>query len=294
MHKIQILLFALLFTGLAGSAQEIKPRGYFSKDTLKIGEHIDFTMIVEYPRGMEVLFPDSSFDYQSFEFLSKSYLSTVSDYLMSNDSVVYTLTSFELDSIQNLSLPVFVITDGDSTRIESNSDQVVLQEMITENIDSLSVQETVDYQKVSKAFNYPYLLIALGVLALLAGLVAIFFGKEIKRRYKLHLMRKAHMKFLQKFKLLQEKGLESSDQAEALLGYWKWYLERLEGMPYTKLTTREIATFDQNAELNETLRSLDSNIYGEFRKADIGHLAVQLKEFGIDRFAKKIEEVKHA
>ena len=164
MHKTQILLLALLFTGLAVSAQEIKPRGYFSKDTLQVGEHVDFTVIVEYPRGMEVLFPDSSFDYRPFEFLNKSYLSTVSDNLISNDSVVYTLTSFELDSIQQLALPVFVITDGDSTRIESNSDQVVLREMITENIDSLSVQETVDYQKVSKAFNYPYLLIALGVL----------------------------------------------------------------------------------------------------------------------------------
>lgn len=287
-------MIVLLSTAAATFAQEIKPRGYFSKDSLQIGEHLDFTVIVEYPRGMELLFPDSSFDYRPFEFLQKSYSSTVSDNFISNDSVVYTLTSFELDSIQSLSLPVFVITAGDSTRIESNSDQVYLQQVITESIDSLSVQETVDYQQVSKAFNYPYLLIALGVLVVLAGLVAIFFGKEIKRRYKLHLMRKGHLKFLEKFKLLQEQGLESSDQAEALLGYWKWYLERLEGMPYTKLTTREIVTFDHNEELNETLKSLDSNIYGEFKKGDIGHLAIRLKEFGIDRFAKKIEEVKHA
>ena len=261
---------------------------------MQVGEHVDFTMIVEYPRGMELLFPDSSFNYSPFEFLKKSYLSTVSDLSTSSDSVVYSLTSFELDSIQELSLPVFVIVDGDSTQIYSNSDQIVLQEVITESIDSLSVQETTDYQKVSKAFNYPYLLIALGVLALTGVLVAIFFGNEIKRRYKLYLMRKAHLKFLQRFKILQDQGLESSHKAETLLAYWKTYLERLEGMPYTKLTTREIVTFDQNEELKETLRSLDSNIYGEFRKADISDLAVKLKEFGIDRFAKKMEEVKHA
>jgi hypothetical protein len=275
-------------------AQEIKPRAYFSKDTVQIGEHVDFTMVLDYPRGMEVLFPDSTYNYQPFEFLEKSYLSTVSNQSVSNDSVVYTLTSFELDSILHLSLPIFLITDGDSTIVESNMDQLILKQVITESIDSLEIQETIDYQKVSKAFNYPYLLIALAVLVTLGILVALFFGKEIKRKYQLHRLRKAHHKFLENFRTMQEQGLESSTKAEHLLAFWKSYLERLEGMPYTKLTTKEIVILGQNQEFNETLRSLDSNIYGDFKKSDINDLVVRLKEFGIDRFAKKIEELKHA
>lgn len=293
MPKI-LLCSALVLFGVVALGQEIKPRGYFSKDTVQIGEHVSFTVVVEYPRGMEVLFPDSTFNFQPFEFLGKSYLNTVSDESISNDSVVYNLTSFELDSVQQLSLPVFLITDGDSTRVESNKDALILQQVITGNIDSLDVKETIGYQKVSKAINYPYLLIALAVLVVVGILVAIFFGKEISRRYKLYRMRKAHLKFLERFKVLQHEGLESSVKVEHLLAYWKLYLERLEGMPYTKLTTKEIVTLDENQEFNETLRMLDSNIYGEFKKSDIKDLITRLKEFGIDRFAKKIQEVKHA
>ena len=294
MLRILLLYLFLVLSGQVAVGQEIKPRAYFSKDTVQIGEHVNFTMVLEYPRGMEVLFPDSNYNYHPFEFLEKNYLNTVSNQSVSNDSVVYTLTSFDLDSIQELSLPVFLITDGDSIIVESNADRLVLQQVITESIDSLEIQETIDYQKVSKAFNYPYLLIGLGVLVIIGILIALFFGKEIKRRYKLYRLRKAHHKFLERFGTLQDQGLESSTKAEHLLAFWKLYLERLEGMPYTKLTTREIVTFGQNQELKETLRSIDSNIYGEFKKSDINDLAARLKEFGIDRFAKKIEELKHA
>ena len=289
-----MLLLILVYSGQFTVGQEIKPRAYFSKDTVQVGEHVDFTMVLEYPRGMEVLFPDSTYNYAPFEFLEKSYLHTISNQSVSNDSVVYTLTSFELDTIQQLALPVFLITNGDSSRIESNTDHIILQQVITENIDSLEIQETIDYQKVSKAFNYPYLLIALVTLAVIGVLVALIFGKEIRRRYKLYRLRKSHHKFLESFRTLQNQGLESSTKAEHLLAFWKSYLERLEGMPYTKLTTKEIVTLGQNQEFNDTLRSLDSNIYGEFRKSDINELATRLKEFGIDRFARKIEELKHA
>lgn len=293
-HKVTLLVGFWCFTCLSAFAQEIKPRAYFSRDTVQIGEHVDFTMVLEYPRGMEVLFPDSSYNFQPFDFIGKSYLSTTSNQSISSDSVVYQLTTFALDSVQKLILPVFVIIDGDSTRIDSNPDELYLQQLITTDIDSLSVKETIDYQKVDKAINYPYLLIGLGVLIVIAILIAVFFGKEIRRKYKLYRLRKAHLKFLEQFKTLLDGGLESSDKAEHVLAFWKGYLERLEGMPYTKLTTREIVTLEQNQEFTDTLRQIDSNIYGEFRKSDIKDSITRLKEFGIDRFAKKIEELRHA
>ena len=293
MYKVLVLWCILIGSFIEVFGQEVKSRSYFSKDTVQIGEPVDFTMIVEYPRGIEVLFPDSTFNFSPFEYLSKSYLSTVSNEAISNDSVVYQLTTFELDTIQGLGLPVFLISDGDSIIIESNTDSLYLQHLIKSDIDSLQVLETIDYRRVSKAFNYPYLLIALGILLVLAILIAVFFGKEIKRRYTLYRLRKAHVKFLEQFRVLQDEGLESSDQAERLLGFWKSYLERLEGLPYTKLTTKEIVTLEQNNEWSETLRSMDSNIYGNYRGSDIIDLVKRLKEIGIDRFSKKIEELKH-
>lgn len=282
----------LVNTGVFG--QEIKPRGYFTEDTVQIGEEVDFAMVVNYPRGMEVLFPDSTYNFSPFEFLGKTYQSTLSSPTSSYDSVIYKLATFELDSVQKLALPVFLVTDGDSSRIMSDRDSVVLQLMIAENIDSLQVKETIDYQKVSKAFNYPYLLIGIGILLTIAILVAVFFGKEIRRRIKLYRLRRAHVKFLERFKALQDDGLESSEKAEHLLAFWKAYLERLEGMPYTKLTTKEIVTLEQNQEFNEILRSIDSNIYGKYKSAVVHDLVPKLKSFGIDRFTRKIDELKHA
>ncbi len=293
MYKVLIICGTLLLETVVILGQEIIPRGYFSKDTVQIGEHIDFTMVVDYPRELEVLFPDSTYDYYPFEFQGKSYLSTISDETTSNDSVVFHLVTFDLDSIQKLELPIFLVIAGDSTKVYSNLDSLFLQLVITENIDSLNVQETIAYQKVSKAFNYPYLLIALGIIVVIAILIAVFFGKAINKRFKLYRLRRAHLKFLEKFKLLQNEGLESSDKTEHLLGFWKAYLERLEGMPYTKLTTKEIITFEQNQEFKETLRLLDSNIYGEFKKSDINGLVSKLKEFGVDRFIQKIDELNH-
>ena len=293
MYKVLIICGTLLLETVVILGQEIIPRGYFSKDTVQIGEHIDFTMVVDYPRELEVLFPDSTYDYYPFEFQGKSYLSTISDETTSNDSVVFHLVTFDLDSIQKLELPIFLVIAGDSTKVYSNLDSLFLQLVITENIDSLNVQETIAYQKVSKAFNYPYLLIGLGIIVVIAILIAVFFGKNINKRFKLYRLRRAHLKFLEKFKLLQNEGLESSDKTEHLLGFWKDYLERLEGMPYTKLTTKEIITFEQNQEFKETLRLLDSNIYGEFKKSDINRLVSKLKEFGVDRFIQKIDELNH-
>ena len=294
MYKLLFFCVVLLQLTSGVFGQEISPRGYFSKDTILIGEHVDFTVVVNYPRAMEVLFPDSSYNFYPFEFLNKSYLHTVSDVTSSNDSVVYQLTTFELDSLQELAVPIFLLLNGDSTEIKSNSDNLFVQQIIVENIDSLVIKETIDYQSVSKAFNYPYLLIALGIMLILAILVAIIFGKEIKIRFKLYRLRRAHLKFLEKFGLMQNAGFNSSKEVENILGFWKAYLERLEGMPYTKLTTREIVTFQENSDFKETLQTMDSNIYGRYNSTDINGLVTKLKEFGIDRFIQKIDEVKHA
>ena len=294
MGKVLIIFSVLVFECLTVVAQEIFPRGYFSKDTVQIGEHVDFTVVVEYPRSMEVLFPDSSYNYFPFEFLGKSYLNTISNEKSSNDSVVYKLASFELDSIQKLTIPIFLVIDGDSTRIESNQDSLFLQHLIAENIDSLQVKEVIDFQQVPKEINYPYVAIALGAVLLIGILIAVFFGKEIRRRFKLYRLKRAHLKFLEKFKLLQDEGFDTSTKAEHLLAYWKIYLERLEDMPYTKLTTKEIVTLEDNQEFKETLRQMDSNIYGEYKSTDIKELVTKLKEFGIDRFSQKVKELKHA
>lgn len=288
---ICVLLVGSLSSGLQG--QEIKPRGYFGGDSIKIGEVINYTLILEYPRGMEVLFPDSTFNYAPFEYVDRSYLSTESTLSHSIDSVVYQLSTFEMDSIQRLSLPVFVMLNGDSTAINTPVDSLFLKFLITTESDTLDIQDTAQFQNVSKAFNYPYLLIALGILAVIGLAVLIFFGAEIRKRLKLFRMRKAHQRFLSRFSKLQQAGFKQVKEAENLLGFWKKYLEQLEGMPYTKLTTKEIVTIEDNQEFRDTLSNLDLNIYGRFEPNDIHELSDRLKQFGEDRYQQKVGELKN-
>lgn len=294
MLKKLILFSVAIWSFYPLHAQELRPRGYFSKDTVKLGEVVDYTLTISYPRKMEVLFPDSNYQFSPFEYLNKKYYGTVSDLTTSYDSVVYQLATFELDSLQVLSLPVFLVTNGDSTAINAPGDSVILQFLISEEVDSLTVKETAQFQNVNKAFNYPYLFIGLAILLLLALLVLIFFGKQIRRKFLLYRMRRAHEKFMTVFGELQSQGLATSEQAERLLGLWKKYLEKLENLPYTKLTTKEIVTIEENLEFRETLRSMDSIIYGQFNGQTVMELISKLKGFGIDRYQQKIQELKHA
>ncbi|MDH3709511.1 MAG: hypothetical protein OER04_06465 [Cyclobacteriaceae bacterium] len=288
-----LVLLVLALCGLHLQAQEVKPRGYFSKDSMKVGEVVDYTLIVDYPRGMEILFPDSSFSFSSFEYVDRSFQQTESDLTTSHDSVVYQFTTFEMDSVQRLTLPIYIITGGDSLTLAPPVDSVIMQFMITESLDSLSVKETANYQEVNKAFNYPYLLIGMGVLGVLIAVVLMVFGKRIRTRLLLYRLRLAHERFVNKFAQLQTKGLKSVEQAEFLLAYWKRYLEKLDGLPYTKLTTKEIVTIEENQEFKDTLKLMDRNIYGQFNAPSVDQLSTKLKEYSIDRYQKKIEELKH-
>ena len=65
-------------------------------------------MKVTYPDNIEVLLPDSNYNYAPFEYIDKLYLSTVNDSIFNYDEITYKFTSFNLDSIQFLKIPVFV------------------------------------------------------------------------------------------------------------------------------------------------------------------------------------------
>ncbi len=286
------ILLALFET--VSFAQEIKPKGYFSKDTIKVGEVVNYHLIIDYPRGMEVLFPDSTHDYYPFEYAGRQFESTSSDINTSYDSAVYQLITFELDSTQSLKLPVYLITNGDSSAIYTELDSLQLQFLITEVADSLTVKETAAYQPVNRAFNYPYLFIALGVVFIIALVILVVFGQRIRTWLKLYRMKRSHERYVARFDRLQSDGLDTVTKAESLLALWKKYLERLEGLPYTKLTTKEIVTIEDNQDYRDTLRSMDSNIYGRFHSNVVDQLSTQLKEYSINRYLQKREEVKHA
>ncbi len=294
------ILFFLSFVTSLASAQSLQPSGYFSADTLKIGEPVYYTLTFRYPRDLEVVFPNEGARYVPFEYLDRQFFPTRSDSLFSFDSVVYKLTTFELDSVQALTLPVYVIdTDErgklDSTAIYADIDSMHLQQVITQLPDSLALKENTQALDVPLQFNYPYLLIGIVALLVLLAVLYALFGKQLRRRWQLRRLRKADRQFAEQFARAMTflKTDPNARHSEAALVVWKRYMERLDRAPYTKMTTREIAALPAGEPLRDDLRAIDRRIYGKQRNGELIEHFEQLRHHTQQRFAQRIEEVKH-
>ncbi len=277
MGKKSFLSISFLLFYFISTAQEITPKGYFVADSMKIGEEFEYSLSIKYPKSSEVIFPDSSYNYAPFEFYSKKYFPTREDSTYAYDSVIYSLSSFEIDKVQYLQLPVFMLH----------------VEMITQVPDSLVFKENTAFHKVPLAFNYPYLVIGLGILVVMLIIGYFSFGKTIKRKIRLYRLRKEYEKFSQSF----EKGIgrvkkdHDINLLEEVLVVWKKYMERLEDKPFTKYTTREILNSGYDQTLKDVLRNIDRSIYGQFDDEQIHKNFETLEDFTLERYKLRIKEV---
>ncbi|MGM0581937.1 MAG: hypothetical protein ACQETL_14730 [Bacteroidota bacterium] len=262
------LIFSLAFIiNLFG--QQIEPKGKFLQDSMAIGEPVKYSLSIRYPADFQILMPDSLYDYAPFEYTRKQFFPTKSDSTQSFDSVVYTLTSFEIDKIQKLKLPVFIIQGDDSTAVYAKKDSIFLEEQIQVVSDTLQMKTDAIISKLDRDFNYPYLIafmIALGIIILL---VIIIFGKKLRRKWRIWRLNKRHKKFRMSFESkLSSVGELPVDKIEKLLYTWKKHAEFISKSPYAKLTSKEINQMQQNEELYENLKSIDRTIYSSKGRAN--------------------------
>lgn len=295
----QFLLYILLLVFITtGFSQEIVVKGHFNTDTVKLGQPIQYHLTARYDRTKQVLFPDSTFSFAPFEYQKKIFFTTQTVNNTSYDSVIYTLSTFEIDSLQWLALPVFQPQQKDCVIFYSQADTVFFKHLVSAMPDSLAINElplktNTAYNPVSWLLNYPILLIVGGSLILILLLVWIFFGKKIKRYFTVKRLSQSHVAFLNRFETSVEK-LKSSfspELAETAMAIWKKYMEELSSKPYTKYTSREILEMEKN-DLGGPLHSVDRMIYGRITPDSFDPFHA-LKEFSQNRFNQKIEEVKH-
>ncbi len=278
------------------SAQELKPIGFFLKDSVKIGESVPFTLSYKDRKNRPVIFPDSLYDFSPFELLRKEYFDTQSDSINSIDSAVYHLATFEIDTVQRLSLPVFLYTGNDSLQLYSLRDSIILDQVVTQMPDSVNLAETSAYMPISLEFNYPYWVIGLIILGVVALIVMIVWGNQIQKRIKLYRLNKQLLKFKEQFDLEIEQLNSDTNKVkiEAVLKFWKGYMEKLEKVPYTKLTTKEIVLVQKSSSLEETLKSIDKNIYSPIEVTALQNDFEFLKDYSEDRYNHVTEMIKNA
>jgi hypothetical protein len=298
--RIGLLSFvaALLLLANHGSAQNIDVRAGFLSDSIKIGETTAFYLSVHYGDSLNVLFPDSTFKFSTFEFNKKEYFATRTRNRVSIDSAVYYFSTFEVDREQYLQLPVYVIHPQDCTAFDSPSDTVLIEQMVAEVPDSVSADQlplkmNTAYEKVDFQFNYWILIIAGAVLLVIALIIWIFFGKRIARYYRAKRLQRKHNEFVRSYGEIVQKLQNgfSTNHAEKALAFWKRYMEVLEPYPFTKLTTRETFILTKDETLAGNLRQIDRAIYSD--QPTVLTPFEQLRSFADQRFMKKLQEVQH-
>src|SRR6187399_1721849 len=106
-----------------------------------IGKPVAFSLTASYPRDLQILFPDSAYNFAPYELESKEYFPTHTPDSLSYDSVVYYLTSYEVDSMQFMRLPVFVTHPGDCTEVWSPLDTIYFNHLVAAVPDTVTAQQ---------------------------------------------------------------------------------------------------------------------------------------------------------
>lgn len=291
-------LLVLLALSKPCVAQRVDVRGGFLSDSIKIGETTAFYLAAHYGDSLNILFPDSTFTFSTFEFDRKAYFPTATKNNISIDSAVYFLSTFEVDREQTLQLPVFVLQPRDCTIVQSALDTILISQMVASVPDSLAADQlplkmNTAYQKVFLQFNYWILIIVLAALLVIGIIVWIFFGKRISRYFRAKRLQRKHHDFLKNYaSIIQELQTGFSvNNAERALAFWKRYMEVLEPYPFTKLTTRETFTLTKDEALASNLKQIDRAIYAD--QPTVLTPFEQLRAFADQRFMKKLREVQH-
>jgi hypothetical protein len=289
----KILLVNILFLLISPLLSQIRPSGKFLKNKTKIGEHIFYSLSVRYPVNQDILFPDSTYAFTPFEFVEKRFFNTKSDSVYSYDSVVYTLSTFELDSIQHLALPVFLIENGDSTKFFSVPDSILVTSSLSSIPNPPKMMVNANYIEVVKDFNYRYLLFGLGVLLLIAVLLFLIFGKTIMKRIKIKRIRAQHYKFLVAFKELNS-GITADNyelKLQGMYSLWKSYLQQLTDMHFTSYSTKDISKLIVDESLKDSLQKIDRAIYAHrFPEQHQQHTKI-LQEYAQKFYEQKTREI---
>lgn len=292
------VLILMLATPFFLKAQQVQPKGYFLEDSIRIGMSTPFVLTVRYPKELDIIFPDSLYNFTPYELDDKWYTTTLSDDSLSYDSAVYYLTSFEIDSIQYHQMPVFLLQENDSITLLTAKDSVFLKHAVTEIPDSVAAEamplkENTSYKRVILEFNYPYVLIGSAIVLIAASLLFIFYGEPVRKKIIMRRLTKGHRQFLKRYEAVVEENIPYAEKAARVLNTWKMYLEKLEKRPYTKLTSKEIIQNYSSEAIKTALQGIDKAIYAMHSNGELTKNFDALKRFSEERFRQKLMEVKN-
>ena len=293
--KYLILSLLIVQSTYSLNAQKIEYKSYFIKENKTIGDTIYFISTINYPKNIEIIQPDSSNDYKTFEYIDKLIFPSLKIEDRVLDSTIYLLRTFNTDTIQSLKLSSYIINNNDSLKITSTEDNLIISNQIKKIDQSLKVKYNTILSKINKLINYKYVTYIIAIILLIIGLTYILFGKKIVIFFKIHRLKKAFKSFETKFQKQQMiyKKEKSKNEIEKLLVIWKVFMEFISNKTYLSSTTKEIKKFNSNKKIISSLKEFDKNIYSPnkniLESKDINNLFNEAKH----NFNVKLKNIKN-
>lgn len=293
--SVFLVLILIWWNTLASAQEALNPKIRFLSDSVKVGQPVQLSLQVAYPYSRRILLPDTNHNFEPFELQRKDFFSTRTRNGISRDCVIYTLSTFQLDTIQHIQLPVYEFAAVDSVVHLSNFDSVFLVKQLSpKDLANPKFKSDLAYENVPKSINYPYLLLGFGVVVLLLVGINLFFNRPIQRFIYLIVENRRHKAFLKQFARIQsqmERSL-STDKMDQLLVAWKKYIQRVNGKPFTTFTSTEISHVLPDPALKQALSEIDRWIYGGIEMPDWRNRVESLKGISVLMFLQKKEAIR--
>ena len=300
MLKNLLAILILLATGQAAAQKTPLPIGRFDRDTIKMGELVQYSLVYRHPAFQEVILPDSSYSFSPFEFVRKEFYPTSTNNGISTDSAVYVLRTFAIAPEQSLAVPVYILDEGDTVRVPTAPEKIVLHQLVSQVNEPLAFRSETRLVQVEERFDWPRLLVWIVAIVVFMTLVWFIFGEAIKKRYRLYRLRKDHLYFNSRYSSHVDRFTKSgaAQSLEKAVSLWKNYLTKLERSAINSFTTKEIVEYYHDDEnVNTALRLCDKAIYGNLlteADSETGKALSMLRRFAKGRYKNQRELTRNA
>lgn len=294
MGKISKTLLLFLFP-IITFAQEVNVDGYFLQDSAKLGERVGYVLKATYPEEKQLIFPDSLYDFSPLVLLEKKTFISNTTEGVTQDSSIYYVSNFSLESSVYLSLPVYEIARYDSVTHFPLEAELKLKLTLDSIPEKPAFRENNVYQPLYKPTNWIIIGVVLGGILLLLIVFYFLFADRIKRLLKDRTEKRRWKKFEKDWKK-QVSELEAKPTlqlADEVQGLWKSYMERLTSQPFQEWTSSEIGEKMEDQEVFKALRAIDLIIYagGTEKSSEATDYLLQVAK---EKHLEKLKKLDHA
>ncbi|WP_268036637.1 hypothetical protein [Algoriphagus sp. PAP.12] len=294
MGKKIFFVFAFLWS-LSSMAQEVQVNAYFMQDSAKLGERVGYVLKAQYPQEKQLIFPDSTFDFTPFELLEKKSFTSYTRDGVTEDSVIYFISNFELDPSSYLTLPVYELSRYDSITYFPLEAELKLKLELDSIPEQPIFQENNVYQSIEKKWNWILVGGIAVVILLILGAFYWMFADQIKKIFTEQGIKRRWGRFQKRWaqataELEKENSMEAADE---LLGLWKGYIESITNLPVKEWTSSEIGEKLGDMKIFSSLRAIEMIIYAG-KKSEIKEATDYLLQVAKEKYFKKLSKNKNA